>query len=77
MLLVEWWRGRRELWMGNGGRVGEIGQSSLTRNSFPYFISRNIGIPRMDLDTEETCETHNLYIERIRGSLKNIVIFFI
>ena len=26
----------------------------------------------MDLDTEETHETHNLYIEKIRGSLKNI-----
>jgi len=25
--------------------------------------SRNVGIPRMDLDTEEIRETHNLYIE--------------
>jgi len=34
--------------------------------------SRNVGIPRMNLDTEETHETHNLYIEKTRGSLKNI-----
>ena len=36
--------------------------------------SRNVGIPRMDLDTEETHETHNLYMEstRLYGSLKNI-----
>ena len=27
----------------------------------------------MDLDTEETRETHNLYIESTRGSLKNII----
>jgi len=26
----------------------------------------------MDLDTEETREMRNLYIEKIRGSLKNI-----
>jgi len=35
--------------------------------------SWNVGIPRMDLDTEETRETHNLYIERTRGSLKSII----
>jgi len=35
--------------------------------------SRNVGISRMDLDTEETRETHNLYTESIRGSLKNII----
>jgi len=33
--------------------------------------SRNVGIPRMDLYTEETRET--LYIESTRGSLKNII----
>ena len=27
----------------------------------------------MDLDMEETRETHNLYIESTRGSLKNII----
>ena len=27
----------------------------------------------MDLDTEEIRETHNLYIESTRGSLKNII----
>jgi len=35
--------------------------------------SRNVGIPRMDLDTEEIRETHNLYIENTYGSLKNII----
>jgi len=29
------------------------------------------------MDTEETRETHNLYIERTRGSLKNICIYFL
>jgi len=33
--------------------------------------SRNVGIPRMNLDTEETRETHNFYIESTRGNLKN------
>jgi len=32
--------------------------------------SRNVGIPRMD--TEETREMHNLYIESTHGSFKNI-----
>ena len=27
----------------------------------------------MDLDTEETRETHNLHVENIRGNLKNII----
>jgi len=31
--------------------------------------SRNIGIPRMDLDMEETHETHNLYIECTYGRI--------
>ena len=31
-----------------------------------------LGISRMNLDTEETRETHNFYIESIRGSFKNI-----
>jgi len=31
----------------------------------------HVGIPRMDLDTEKTYETDNLYIES--GSLKNII----
>ena len=39
--------------------------------------SRNVGIPRMDLDTKEIRETHNLYIEKTRGSLKNIINFII
>jgi len=30
IMLVEWWRGRRELWVEVGRRVGEISQSSLT-----------------------------------------------
>jgi len=35
----------------------------------------HVGIPRMDLDTEETRETQNLYIEEsTRGSLKNIIL---
>jgi len=29
-MLVEWWRGRRELWVEVGRRGGEISQSSLT-----------------------------------------------
>jgi len=43
----------------------------------PYEVNCKVheilGIPRMDLDTEETRETHNLYIERTRGNLKNII----
>ena len=35
--------------------------------------SWNVGIPKMDLDTKETHETHNFYIESIRGSFKNII----
>ena len=31
----------------------------------------------MDLDTEETRETHNLHIESTRGSLKNITLTYI
>jgi len=31
----------------------------------------------MDLDTKEIRETHNLYIEKTRGSLKNIINFII
>ena len=31
----------------------------------------------MDLDTEETRETHNLYIENTRGNLKNVIYYFI
>ena len=38
-------------------------------------MPKNAGIPRMDLDTEETREMHNLYIESIHGSLKNIIAF--
>ena len=34
--------------------------------------SRNVSIPRMDLDTEEIRETHNFYIESTHGSFKNI-----
>jgi len=33
---------------------------------------RNVGILRMDLDTKEIRETHNLFIESTHGSLKNI-----
>jgi len=33
----------------------------------------HVGIPRMDLDTEKTYETDNLYIESTHGSLKNII----
>ena len=36
----------------------------------PDIPLRNVGIPRMNLDTEKTREKHNLYIERIRRSLK-------
>jgi len=42
------------------------------RSSLILHGSRNVDISRMDLDTKETYETHNLYIERTRGSLKNI-----
>jgi len=39
--------------------------------------SRNIGILRMDLDTEKTHETHNLYRNiEICGSLKNIICIY-
>jgi len=37
--------------------------------------SKNAGIPRMDLDTEEIREMHNLYVENTHGSLKNIIAF--
>jgi len=36
-----------------------------------------VGISRMDLGTEETRETYNLYIESTRGSLKNIYVILI
>ena len=32
-----------------------------------------LALPKMDLDTQEIRETHNLYIKSICGSLKNIV----
>ena len=35
--------------------------------------SWNVGIPKVDQDTEETRETHNFYIEKTRESLKNII----
>ena len=59
----------------NGPESG--GRSSVSGCSSPLWSglqdSRNFGIPRMDLDTEETHETHNLYIESTHGSLKNII----
>jgi len=33
---------------------------------------RNVGVPRTDLDPEETHKTHYLYIESTHGSFKNI-----
>jgi len=64
--LLEWWREKRELWM------REISVSDCSPWWSGLQGSRNFGIPRMNLDTEETRETQNIYIESPRGCLKNI-----
>ena len=51
--------------------------SSVSDCSSPWWSGlqglRNIGISRMDLNTEKTRETHIFYTESTRGSFKNII----